>query len=196
MNRLQLYLLLFSALAAQFSACTVKKEPAGLIKPAYYDLETLLDKQVKLLTEKKAGVVKSNQQGSTVKETKTIGNINWSRELDMFRQAAINRPAWRTEFTADSTTAANGQRTVTYRRNQDSDAPVEYLQVLLAADNSPLEVTAKLSSSNMLFTTNKLLTMKFGPSEPKLLTEYSVAGSEDMVFSDAVNYALRGNVTP
>src|SRR5688572_16032939 len=123
--KLSAKLLLFSALAAQFSACTVKKEPAGLIKPAYYDLETLLDNQVKLLTEKNASVVKSNQQGNTVKETKTISNINWSRELDMFRQAAINRPAWRTEFTADSTVAANGQRIVTYHRNEDSDAPVE-----------------------------------------------------------------------
>ncbi len=189
-------LLLFSALAGMFSACAAPNKPAGLIKPAYFNLEEVIDNQVKLLTAQRAGAEKTNLENGDPKEKKTVKQINWQRELEMFRQAAINRPAWRNEFSADSTVSDTGNKTITYRRVPGSDAPVEYLQVSFEGENLR-SASAKLSTDNMLYSTSKVLEMQFAnTSEGQKLRQYSVNGSQKMVLADALQYSLVATVLP
>lgn len=80
--------------------CTPKdaKKEAQLY---FFDLEGYMRQQAQILQQDQPKAVKSVSLGEQVEE-KVLSTLDYAKELELFMQADINKPAWRDKYSIDS----------------------------------------------------------------------------------------------
>ena len=161
-------------------------QPSPTRKPLYFDLKGFLDTQAALLSRKNPAVVKLVQLRDGHKETAQVAQANWSKELQIFYQADINKAALRGAYTVEPpVSAANGLQQQTYRRKPGIENTVEHLTVVSDAQGVR-EVKATLSQDNALFFSQKELLLR---TNNGLLSNYQVNGVQKLVLFATLRYS-------
>src|SRR5947209_5408007 len=93
---------------------------------AYYDLETFVKGQITTLDSLQPEVNKRVVSGET-QESKALTTVQWKKELDLFVQADLNKPAYRNSYVTERLSA----HTLIYRAKAGEDVPVKYLKLEL-----------------------------------------------------------------
>ncbi|SHL64363.1 hypothetical protein [Hymenobacter psychrotolerans] len=169
--------------------------PAGINrKPEYFDVKALLDEQVARLNRQQPVVQKQVQLRNGRIETSQVANTDWSKELQIFYQADINKPALRGAYSianSASNDSVGGARTYTLKAG--SEAPVASLAVSKTgeASDATQEVAALIRQDNPLFFSQKRLRLR---TVDGTLTSYSVQGVQKLVFFDTVRYSVQVRV--
>jgi len=176
--------LLLLATACGPEDAAVRSNPANR-KPGYFDVKGFLDAQVAQLNQQQPTVEKQVQLRDGQREATRVAKIDWGKELQVFYQADINKPALRGAYTVTS-----GANSSSYQRNPGLDAPVTQLTIA-GANSTPEMLTAVIKQDNPLFYSEKKLQLR---TRNGRLSEYEVVGVQKLVMFDTVRYSVRTRV--
>jgi hypothetical protein len=108
-------------------ACTPEDTQKGA-HLAFFDLEGYIRQQARGLQRNQPKAVKSVSLGDRIEE-KVLSTLDYDKELDLFVQADINKPAWLDKYTIDSLVSQAGVlESVTYEAT-DARVPTRRLHV-------------------------------------------------------------------
>jgi hypothetical protein len=187
MNRLLLFLLS----AVLLTACDTASQQTT--KPVYYDVAGYVDSQIKALETARPMVQKQAQLGSETQPISTTA-INWSRELDLFRQADLNKPAFRSSY------AIARPDSLTYRytlKPTEEALTVRTLTVQLdSATRQPRRIEATLVTKNPLYNSERHLLLESGTTSQRGwgIRQYQIRGFQHLRVSDKNTFVVEGEV--
>lgn len=167
---------------------TVRPVPANR-KPNYFDVKGFLDGQVAELNRQQPVVEKQVRLRDGNIETTRVAKTDWSKELQIFYQADINKPALRGAYEIEPVNQQNGPSTA-YKRKYGIEATVQELVVTKAADR-PESIIATIIQDNPLFYSEKKLRLQ---ANNRGLQSYSVEGIQKLVMFDTVRYTVRTRI--
>ena len=179
-------------LALSVIACS--EAPQSTERPAYFDVAGYVASQIKILSEQKPSVAKRLQMRGKV-EQQTSRAINWSRELELFMQADINKPALRGSY------AIAHPDSLTYRytlKPTEKNLAVRSLTVKLdSITRKPLRIEAVLVSENSLYTAEKQILLESGPKEGNNwgIISYHLSGFQHLSISDKNTFDVKGTIS-
>lgn len=162
----------------------------SMVRPAYFPLKEYLNAQTARLTRQQPAVEKHVTLRDSAPETARVLKTDWAKELQVFYQADINKPALRGAYTVDSAALPNGTRRVTYTRKPGFDNAVVRLAVVRDAVGVRA-VDATLQQNNPLFYSEKKLQLH---SQAGTLAAYQVRGVQKLVLFDTLRYATDARV--
>ena len=87
------------------SACYADEIREDLAVETFFDLSGYIDRQVDSLQTAGTTVTKTIRLNGTT-ETHEVADLNFRNDLRVFREADINKPAWREKYLVDSTRRA------------------------------------------------------------------------------------------
>lgn len=186
MNLRLVFLLLFLALAA----CTPEKNQARTGQ--YYDLTSFVESQIGQLDSLKPTVEKTVASGNA-RETRQLSEIKWDKELDLFLQADLNKPAYRNSYQVEK----GGDHTLIYRSRPGEDVPVKYLKIEVdAAAGQPRHVEATITSENYLYNSEKKLFLycRADGQGRWRVHKYQISGYQQLAFFSKQPFEVKGKV--
>lgn len=165
--------------------------PGSANRPAaYFDLLGFLARQSEQLSQQRPAVQKQVLLRDGRHETTRTQPTDWPKELQIFQQADINKPALRGLYTVDSVTLASGAVQRTYRRRPGTDHPVEQLRVI-SRGTTVEALAATVAQDNPLVYSAKNLQMILQRGQ---LVTYRVTGVQKLILFDSVHYAVQAKV--
>ncbi len=120
-----------------------------------------------------------------VRETQTLDEVDWARELDIFAKADINKPAWQGKYAVDSVFAADGMLSELHYRATDDQLKIRALDVYFGAEAIDSIVVHKTTRSPV---SEASLVLKYMPGQG-----YEVVNRQKTLLSD--EHILRISVT-
>ncbi|MBO0951506.1 hypothetical protein [Fibrella forsythiae] len=162
-------------------------------KPVYFDVAGYVKSQIDALSKQKPGVIKRLQMGEKL-EKQTTRTINWSRELELFTQADINKPALRNSYTIVRPDSLTYQYTL---KPTEKNLTVRSLTVKLdSATHKPRRIDAVLTTENPLYTAERTIFLESGPQPGNKwgVTHYRLNGFQHLSISDKHTFDVEGTV--
>jgi ABC-type uncharacterized transport system auxiliary subunit len=170
-------LLIFCAL---LSACNEEVKENQTKK--YFDLKGLIERQIKTLNKQKP-VVQKTILMSENSENQVVKTIDWAKELELFIQADLNKPAFIQSYQVDSSSTG-----VKYTLKETENLPVKYLNITkVGADEMNIE--ALVNNENYLYETERHLKLSLKNNQ---VTDYQISGFQKIVFGDKKNFKING----
>ncbi|NVO83996.1 hypothetical protein [Hymenobacter terrestris] len=157
---------------------------------SYFNLPAFLSEQSTALNRRKPTVEKQVLLRDGGLETERLTPTDWAKELQIFQQADIDKPALRGLYLVDSVATRDGLLRRTYRRRPGVEQPVRQLLVI-SRDGQVQQVRATVSQDNPLVYSAKTLELD---SPNGQLKSYHVQGVQKLILFDSVRYAVRGTI--
>lgn len=155
----------------------------------YYDLKGFIDNQIKVLNDTKPMVSKKLMVNGK-KEDITAKISDWEKELELFKQLDINKPAFRTSYevkeldTTDSTT-------IEYTLKPSEKASVKVLKIVLDKNKNLKTLWAKVQQENNLYHSDKMLSFLANKST---ITSYKIVGFQQLKYFDKKPFEIEGKI--
>lgn len=165
---------------ALFSACNEDVKDNQTNK--YFDLKGLIEKQIKTLNTQKPMVQKSVVMADSL-ENQSIKTVDWTRELELFMQADLNKPAFTQSYRVDSSSMG-----VKYSLKEKEKLPVKYLNISRVGEDG-ISIEALINTDNYLYETERLLKLSIKDNE---LTDYQIDGFQKIVFGNKKVFKING----
>lgn len=148
----------------------------------FFDLKGFVEQQIDVLNRTKPSVVKNVAMGQARNQLKTK-DIDWAKELELFIQADLNKPALKQSYTIQRPDSL----TYLYISKEKDRLPVQELKIVLDSPSGlPIQINATLKSENKLYSSAKVLEMY---SEKQLdgihIKKYKISGFQKLAFMDA-----------
>jgi len=118
----------------------------------YYDLAGLLNRQISDLSAKKPLVEKTVLLTDKQERIETK-DINWSKELELFLQADLNKQSYQSAYIVDVK-----DKRVSYRLKEGEKMPVNQLTIEFDEKDLPKHIEATMHTNNYLYESDKKLT--------------------------------------
>ncbi len=173
-----------------FSSCNPEKE-RKTERGKYYDLKGFVNSQIAHMTASKTqGSKRMVMEGKS--EIRSVASVNWKRELELFIQADINKPAYSKSyeiFRPDSLT-------YNYTLKKGENLPVQKLQISIdSISGKPFIVYAQLFSRNRLYESQKDITFKCAQrSGIWTIISYQVSGYQKLAMMDKKQFEIAGTI--
>jgi hypothetical protein len=159
----------------------------------YYDVAGYVQNQIKALATAKPVVSKSVQINTNKSQHKT-SNINWTRELELFMQADINKPALRNSYQITRPDSATYQYTL---KPTEERLTVRSLMVRLDTQTrQPRHIEAVLATSNPLYTSERHIMLDGKPTAGSSwsIHHYQLTGFQQLPFFDKSTFFVEGTL--
>ena len=179
-----LYVLLF------LTSCDSAQERESKVM-TYYDLKGFIESQVSSLNKEKPEVTKI-MGVSGKNETLTSRNMDWKKELELFVQADINKPAYSKSYAITKPDSL----TVLYKLKTEESLPVRYLKIEMdKISGTPVVIQALLRSENKLYQSEKNIEMhgSFQSGKWRLET-YTIKGYQKLATMDKKSFDVSAKV--
>lgn len=172
------------------SSCTdstQQNQPA-----VYYDVLGFVKRQITDLSDQKPIVTKSVAINEKRNQESTRA-INWERELELFAQADINKPALRTSYQIVRPDSLTYQYTL---KNPEDHLSVRSLSVQLdSVTRQPRRIAAVLQTSNPLYSSERTLLLESGPKGGQWRVQhYTLSGYQKLPYFDKNSFLVDGRV--
>ncbi|SDY22654.1 hypothetical protein [Hymenobacter psychrophilus] len=189
-------LVLSAAVALLLTACGTGADapaPTEALRQhtSYFNLPAFLNEQSTALNRRKPAIEKQVLLRDGGQETKRLTPTDWAKELQIFQQADIDKPALRGQYLVDSLVTPDGLLLRTYRRRPGVKHPVRQLAVVSRAGQVQ-QVRATVAQDNPLVYSSKTLELD---SPNGQLRTYRVQGVQKLILFDSVRYAVKGVVS-
>lgn len=162
----------------------------------YYDINGLVDRQIKLLVSASPSILKKAIIDGHEEESKIQpqDSAHWAKELIIFKSADINRSMLSDSYII-SESSNSRIKTITYTSKYPDDTEVDALSVELDNDQKPMKIRAILDNQNELFKSAKTLEVKFKDvNGQKLISSYSIEGWQKMISKDSAAYLIEADL--
>jgi len=175
------------------SSCDDRNKTTTL---SYYNIDSLLDKQINLLSESRAAVIKSillNGKRDTIVSTR-IDSTTVANDFEIFRKI-FSKETFKIQNASD----LKSNLTVrTYLSEIDSSKEERrHKRVQIFFYNTPdnlRKIEISYSEGNLMFNSSKRLTMEFEDIYNKVtVINYSISGKQKMTLGDSVNFYIRSD---
>jgi hypothetical protein len=160
--------------------------------PVYFDTKAFVDQQVTLLEAQKPTVRKVMMlKGESQRQQTTT--LDWTRELELFQQANINKPAFRTSYTIDRPDSLTYRYTL---KASEERLTVRVLSVRLdSATRQPALITATLVSENPLYQSERNIRLESGLVRGKWrVRHYRLEGFQQLTFFGRNTFRVDGEI--
>ncbi|MFD1144055.1 hypothetical protein ACFQ4C_23215 [Larkinella insperata] len=167
------------------AACTnpAKEAPVG----TYYDLKSYIEQQISQLQKQQPTVEKQAGFGKE-KDQQTTKEIDWSRELDLFLQADINKQAYQTSYQKNRPDSL----TYEYTLKTTEKLPVQFLRIELdSATHQLRRVKATLRTKNSLYESERNVWLE---AEKGNLKRYHIDGFQQLAWLDPKQFLIEGKI--
>ncbi len=158
----------------------------------YYDVASFVKGQIATLNALKPTVSKAlDIKGQ--KQTQTTKAVNWSRELELFTQADINKPAFRNSYQISRPDSLTYQ----YNLKPGEKLTVQTLRVKLdSLTRQPRQIDAVLATTNPLYHSERRLSLESGPDKSKRwqVRHYHMNGFQQLTFFGKNDFYVDGRV--
>ncbi|WP_461098657.1 hypothetical protein [Spirosoma luteolum] len=161
--------------------------------PVYYDVAGFVHQQIKALSAAKP-LVKKSVLVNEKRDEHTTRTINWTRELELFTQVDINKPALRTSYQISRPDSLTYQYTL---KPTEEKLTVRSLLVRIdPATRKPRHIEAVLRTSNPLYSSERHLTLDGGPAggQPWGISHYRLDGYQKLAYFDKNTFTVDGRV--
>lgn len=190
MRRLQYFLL--PSLMIYLASCNRGTDQ----QVTYFD--SLVVAQTKFLTSAKSSVEKSSVMNGKVDQSRfTPDSVTWTRELEIFQQLSLSqKAAYKPMYHVSDGLQDNRSNLQVRQYLTDQRIPVRELRFYYFRDFRNLKkIEAVYAQENLLYSTTQRLTLEFDEVGGKpVLNNYSVDGSQKMIFSDSIRFAIHSHI--
>ncbi len=163
-------------------------------RPVYFDVAGYVKGQIQTLSTQKPTVAKSafiNQETNN----QTTKAIDWEKELELFVQADINKPAFRNSYTVVRPDSLTYQYTL---KPTEEKLTVRTLTVKLdSTTRQPAQITAVLKSENPLYHSERRIRLESGANKTKGwgIQKYQVEGFQQLTYFERNEFRVKSVVT-
>jgi len=175
-HRLLLISLLFS-----FPCCKNVEDKKQLLPLRYYDLKGFMELQAQKYNSQHLTIDKFIEKDGK-KESKTIKNVDWKKELEIFEETDINRPGWRNSYSGD--TLKVGDYLLIHYKAKEQQLPVREIMLTISSDGSCRDVSIEKETKNFFHTSFQQL--YFNPD-----SGYRIKGRQQVRFIFETTYSVR-----
>lgn len=185
---------LFLSIALLFSGACDRPENDNA-KPApgpnqYFDVAGFVEKQIELLNQEKPRAEKQVIENGKSTETKTLTNVNWRKELELFTELDLNKPAFRNAYNVQVQDSA-GFTHHTYRRKPDAEGTVLFLAVTINPQQQVHHLKAVRQNQNTLIYTRQEMQLWCDTKKGKTrVVSYQIQGLQKPVIFDSLQYVI------
>ena len=160
--------------------------------PVYYDVLGFVKSQIDDLSARKpvvnkvVGINDKQNQEST-------RSINWTRELELFAQADINKPALRNSYQITRPDSITYLYTL---KNEEERLTVRSLRVQLdSVSGQPSRIEAVLQTNNPLYSSERNLLLESEPAGTTWhIRHYKLSGFQKLPYYDKNEFLVEGKV--
>lgn len=159
----------------------------------YYDVAGYVKRQIANLSVRKPLVSKTVLINAKTSR-QDIRNVNWSRELELFSQADINKPALRSSYQITRPDSLTYQYTL---KKTEEKLTVRSLRVQLdSVTRQPRRIEAVLQTDNALYSSERHVVMESGSAGRNgwQVQRYRLSGFQKLPYFDRNNFAVEGAV--
>ena len=170
-----------------FTACDnpAKQDQA----PVYYDVAGFVSNQIRDLSARHPAVQKTVSVDKKQSQ-QTTADINWNRELVLFSQADINKPALRNSYQIEQPDSLTYIYTL---KPTEERLTVQSLTVRLdETTRKPRQIEAVLQTDNPLYTSKRHLLFETGPGNEAI--HYKITGFQKLAYATERDFTVDGRV--
>ncbi len=170
-----------------FAACDDPSLQPSSSNGSFIDVEALINNQAQTLDSRHAQIDKNVWvNGQTEKQT--IGEVNWEKELNAFKELDISKPGLQSSYAISSPQP----HTRLYTLKSGEHAKVQWLKVTFAEDTTQLHsIEGLIKQTNYLYQSEKLLHADF---EQNRFAGYRIASKKKILFGDEEMLKIQGQV--
>ncbi|ELR69778.1 hypothetical protein C900_04625 [Fulvivirga imtechensis AK7] len=187
--------ILFLLFVLALGACHVKPDKKVSY---YYDTDSLLQQQKNILQQRHASILKTATiQGNKEKSTiKPDGSVSWDQEFQIFEKININKPVLRGVYDVKEYDDIRSNLKVKEYHTSEKDAEVLFLKIYYLNKPANLrKIEAKYVENNPIYRSQRHLEFLFDDhTGAPLLHQYTVRGSQKMIFKDSVLFTVTGKI--
>ncbi|MFZ1807020.1 MAG: hypothetical protein WAU36_07365 [Cyclobacteriaceae bacterium] len=168
------------------------------VSKKYFDIDSLIDRQLAYLEESEASLSKAASIDSTKDKTNfKPDSASWAKELEVFRHLdIINKPIYVDAYDViDGVKDANSNLTVrSFVANRE--IPVKSLKLYYQDSPHKLrKLEATLSEQNSLYYTARKFSMELEDVDKQMIvSKYNVRGVQKMILRDSVRFSISSKV--
>jgi hypothetical protein len=184
------FVLLFGA------SCHEHKPVAGV----YYNIDSLLDRQISILLKRKATLEKNaivGEKNSSISFA-PADSAAWAEELELFRNLhVINKPVNRGLYKDSVRKDKNSNLTIRSFTALKPELPIERIEIFyLNVPQDIRKIEAAFREENIMFKTTRQLRMDFRKRDTEsIVSAYSVDGGQKMLLGDTVRYSVAAKIS-
>lgn len=159
----------------------------------YYDVAGYVKRQIADLSTRKP-IVSKTVLINTETSRQDIRDVNWTRELELFSQADINKPALRSSYQITRPDSLTYQYTL---KKSEEKLTVRSLRVQLdSATGQPRRIEAVLQTANPLYSSERHVLMESGLAGTNgwQVRHYKLSGFQKLPYFDKNDFAVEGRV--
>jgi hypothetical protein len=126
-------------------------------------------------------------------QQKTVQNINWRKELELFLQADISKPALQAAYEIEEV----DKRIRIFRPKTNENPNIQYLKIEYEQQTNRIEsIEAHISQSNYLYHSERAfrLQCKTTATGQTLITSYWIKGFQKLLFADRVPFEIEARL--
>ncbi|WP_421892294.1 hypothetical protein [Marinoscillum sp.] len=167
-------------------ACGENRQSAVALK-VYFDLDSLLDRQVEILSKKEAILTKRVEMDGQ-KETlaQQPDSAQWESEFVIIRDFNLNKSHY---VGAYGTTS--GSDYIKYTLEDDINAPVKVFEVF-RPEGQVERIVSNYYEDKSIYQHRRNLELTF---ENGQLSAYQIKGFQKMILKDTIQYTISGKIT-
>lgn len=160
-------------------------------KKSYFDLKGFIETQITFLTEQKPTVNKK-MRVSGRDENRSTKQIDWKKELELFIQADINKPAYSKSYEISNPDPL----TTIYTLKTEENIPVKSIRIELdKTTGNPVLIQALLHSENKLYQSEKKIELHcVNESNQWRLTSYSIKGYQKLATMEKKDFDINAQI--
>lgn len=192
MNKMRL-LIIFILFGALFSCENTAEETRKF--SAYFDADSLITAQLEMIEDWNVQVKKvAMLDGKEDTATYTADSARLYQELNVFRKANINKPAY-DDLYQKNIESHNDFKIVRYNPvERENDLEVKSLELKYKEDQL-LQLEAVIVEDHWLYNSKRTLRLEFS-GEPSYISSYYLEGTQKMILRDRVNFIVEGDIMP
>ncbi|MCH8317140.1 MAG: hypothetical protein IIA88_01365 [Bacteroidetes bacterium] len=190
-------IILLSIAAIFFSSCNLvpEKENAALKNNEYFNIAEFIDHQIDLLDSldiKLSKTVRLNNK----KETRTLKQIDWKKELVLFKELNVNKPSIRERYKQEIMYDTVNEILVKNYSPLDPELKIKFLKIGLSDNDKVNSIEGRLFDANLLYKTEKFLKLscKKQGDDQVIIDNYEISGFQKIILMDTFYYEIRSKI--
>jgi hypothetical protein len=181
-------------LSSAWISC-VSNVDTSVSENTYFDLDSLISSQILLLVDLDPEITKDASLGDQKEQAgMRLDSLGWEKELKVFRDANINKPAYRGLYQVSKGIDDSYSNLLydSYLLKNEGHLPVKDLRVFYLEEVLNVKkVEVELNENNELFESKRSLVLEFEEIRDKpVLRSYVVKGEQKLTLNDQVNYEV------
>ncbi len=159
----------------------------------YFDVAGYVKTQIAAL-KRQNPIVEKQTRIKDKSQNQTVKNIDWSRELELFTQADINKPAFRNSYDVTRPDSLTYRYTL---KPTEEKLTVRSLMIQIdAKTRQPRLIEAVLRTQNLLYESERKLTLESGPGAGARwqVKQYRLIGFQQLTYFGKNDFFVEGRV--